>query len=205
MSNFKFINFPVLKTKRLVLRNFSKKDIKNIYEIRTCKNIMEHMDAPLMDSLEEAERFINYTLRKYEEEEGINWVITPKGSDNMIGYIGFWRLDKEHYRGEIGYALKKEFWNMSLMSEAINEVIRFAFKNMDLNSIEANVNPLNIPSIKLLEKSGFQKEGYFRENYYFNGKFIDTITFSMIKKDYTKKIKEFTVETNFNKTFYRGV
>lgn len=137
-----------------------------------------------MESLEESERFLNYTLRTYQEGEGINWAITLNGSDDMIGYVGFWRIDKNHYRGELGYALHKQFWNTGIMTEAVNESLKFAFKNMKLNSIEANVNPLNTRSIELLRKCGFKKEGYFRENYYFNGKFIDTVTFSMIKKDY---------------------
>lgn len=179
-----FENFPVIKTKRLTLRNFCRKDIENIYSIRTCKSVMKYMDAPKMESLEEAERFLNFTLKTHKEKRALNWIITLKDSESMIGYIGFWRLDKDHYRGELGYALDKNFWDMGIMSEAVEEVIKFGFENMGLNSIEANVNPLNKNSIKLLKKLGFKKEGYFRENYYFDGNFIDTVTFSMIKKDY---------------------
>jgi ribosomal-protein-alanine N-acetyltransferase len=179
-----FQTFPVLKTERLTLRNFRRKDIENIYKIRTCKDVMKYMDAHKMESLEEAERFLNYTLKTHREGQAINWIITLKGSDDMIGYVGFWRVDKSHYRSEIGYALNKKFWNMGIMSEAIKESLKYGFENMGLNSIEANVNPINTASLKLLEKCGFKKEGYFRENYYFDGKFIDTVTFSMIKKDY---------------------
>jgi ribosomal-protein-alanine N-acetyltransferase len=183
-----FTEFPMLETERLVLRKFDKMDINDIYELRTCERVMKYMDAPPMESLEETERFLNYILKTYEDGEGINWVISLKGSERMIGYIGFWRFDRGNYRGEIGYALKKDFWNMGLMSEAVNRIIKFAFESMPLNSIEGNVNPFNIPSIKLLEKSKFNREGYFRENYYFDGKFIDTITFSMIKKDYLSRM-----------------
>ncbi|ADO83943.1 GNAT family N-acetyltransferase [Ilyobacter polytropus] len=176
--------FPVIKTERIVLRNFYKRDIENIYNIRTCDEVMKYMDAPKMGSLEETERFLNFTLKTHREEKALNWVITQKDSEEMIGYIGFWRIDKGHYRGELGYALDKNFWNMGIMSEAVEEVLKFGFENMGLNSIEANVNPLNTKSINLLEKCGFKREGYFRENYYFNGNFIDTATFSIIKKDY---------------------
>ena len=70
------------------------------------------------------------------------------------------------------------------MFEALNAIINFGFKNINLHSIEANVNPDNSQSIKLLKKIGFQQEAYLKENYYFNGQFIDSMIFSLIKSDY---------------------
>ncbi|MBK7160288.1 MAG: GNAT family N-acetyltransferase [Ignavibacteria bacterium] len=49
------------------------------------------------------------------------------------------------------------------MTEAIAEMVRFSFDKMNLHTIEANLDPTNIASIKLLEKSGFVKEGHIRE------------------------------------------
>jgi ribosomal-protein-alanine N-acetyltransferase len=57
------------------------------------------------------------------------------------------------------------------MNEALQAVINYGFKSIKLHSIEANVNPNNQPSIRLLEKNGFVREGYYKENYYHNGKF----------------------------------
>lgn len=69
------------------------------------------------------------------------------------------------------------------MFEAIQTVIEFGFEKMKLHSIEANINPENIASKKLLEKAGFIKEAYFKENHFFNGKFIDTEVFSLLNKN----------------------
>lgn len=55
---------------------------------------------------------------------------------------------------------------------------------MKFHRIEANMNPNNILSIKLLEKLGFKKEAYFRENFFYNGKFLDSVIYSMIESDY---------------------
>jgi len=54
---------------------------------------------------------------------------------------------------------------------------------MKLHSIEANVNPLNEKSKKVLERVGFKKEAYFRENYLFDGKFLDSVIYSLLEKD----------------------
>jgi ribosomal-protein-alanine N-acetyltransferase len=54
---------------------------------------------------------------------------------------------------------------------------------MKLHSIEANVNPNNLSSIKLLERNNFIREGYFKENYFFNGKFSDSAIYSLISPE----------------------
>ncbi|HUM46715.1 MAG TPA: GNAT family protein, partial [Chitinophagales bacterium] len=86
----------------------------------------------------------------------------------------------EHFRAEIGYSLLPGYWGRGIMLESITAVIRFGFEILKLHSIEANVNPSNIPSIKLLERSGFVKEAHFKENYYFNGKFLDSAIYSLV-------------------------
>jgi ribosomal-protein-alanine N-acetyltransferase len=71
------------------------------------------------------------------------------------------------------------------MFETINCMARFGFKEMKLHSVEANVNPLNERSKKVLERIGFKKEAHFRENYLFNGEFLDSIIYSLLEKDLT--------------------
>jgi ribosomal-protein-alanine N-acetyltransferase len=66
------------------------------------------------------------------------------------------------------------------MREAVSEVIKYGFTVMRLHSIEANVNPDNKASIKLLEKNCFAREAYFKENYFYNGKFLDTVIYSLL-------------------------
>ncbi len=68
------------------------------------------------------------------------------------------------------------------MSEALEAVINYAFNTLKLHSIEANINPENNASRQLLIKAGFNKEAYFKENYYFNGHFIDSEIYSLIHK-----------------------
>ena len=100
----------------------------------------------------------------------------------MIGSIGLWRIDKAHYRGEIGYMLHHDHWGKGIMQEAIAAVIEFGFGPLKLHSIEAHINPANAASAGILEKNGFVREAYFKENYYFRGKFLDTAIYSLLKK-----------------------
>ena len=69
------------------------------------------------------------------------------------------------------------------MKESMITLMNFAFNTLKLHSLEANVNPENENSKKALLKLSFRKEGYFRENYYFNGKFLKSEIYSLLKTD----------------------
>ncbi|MEO8211328.1 MAG: GNAT family N-acetyltransferase, partial [bacterium] len=130
-------------------------------------------------SISEAEERIDICNKAYREKEGIRWAITLKGLDKLLGSAGIWRLIKDHFRGEIGYELHPDYWQKGIMYEALTEIIKFAFTKINLHTIEANIDPKNIASEKLLLKLGFEKEGYLKESFYFNNKFDDTAIYSL--------------------------
>jgi ribosomal-protein-alanine N-acetyltransferase len=69
------------------------------------------------------------------------------------------------------------------MAEALAAIIQFGFTRMGLHSIEAQVDPANIRSVRLLEKLRFRREGYQRENFYVNGRFSDTVLYARLCTD----------------------
>ena len=176
-----FNSFPVIETKRLILRQFTVNDIIDFYNIYSDPLAMKYFGKLPYTMQEEAEITVVNIIDAFRNNEGIRWAITLKPSDKLIGSGGFWKLIKSHFRAEIGYDLLPEYWQKGIMTEAISAMNDFAFNEMNLHSIEANVDPENTGSVKLLEKCGFIREGYFKENYFFNGQFLDTLTFSKIK------------------------
>jgi len=181
-----FKSFPELESERLLFRRILQSDSKDLFLIRTDDDVMRFMDVIRFESIGDAEKWVQTADESYNKETGINWGIVEKQSNNFIGYFGFWRMIPEHCRAEIGYALKSEYWGKSYMYETINRLVRFGFEEMKLHSIEANVNPLNERSKKVLERNGFKKEAHFRENYLFNGEFLDSIIYSLLEKDLTE-------------------
>jgi ribosomal-protein-alanine N-acetyltransferase len=180
MLELRFQPFPVLTTVRLQLREIVPADVDAIYSLRSDPKVMEFLDRPLAKSRDEAVEFIQKIIQGLQKNEGITWAITVKGDSTLIGTIGYWKVTKEHYRAEIGYLLSPVFQGQGIMHEALMQVIDYGFNQMKIHSIEANVNPANAPSIKLLEKNGFIREAYHRENYYFNGKFLDSAIYSLL-------------------------
>lgn len=178
-----FHKFPVLETKNLTLRKILLTDQKEVYSIRSSKEAMKYFGKHPYKSPAEALGFVYSEVNAFQNHEGIRWAICLKNSDKLIGSAGFWRIDRRHLRGEIGYELLPEFWKKGIMYEALSAIINFGFEKMHFHSIEANTDPLNTASMKLLERLGFVKEGLLKESFYFDGKFYDNVLYSLVKKD----------------------
>lgn len=172
--------FPVLRTERMVMRELTLADGDLMYGMRSDPALMEHIGRPRATTLQDALDLIERSVSDRRNNTGITWAMTLHGDDAMIGTIGYYRLKPEHYRGEIGYMLRKEFWGRGLMSEALEAAVRHGFDSIGFHSIEAITDPANTRSIRILERNGFVREGLFKENYYYDGKFYDSAVFSRL-------------------------
>jgi ribosomal-protein-alanine N-acetyltransferase len=121
---------------------------------------------------------------KIENNIGINWGITIKGSPKIIGIIGHYRIQPENHRAEIGYMSLPEFNGKGYITEAIKAVVTYGFEQMHLHSIEAVIDPDNIASERVLQKNGFVKEAHILENELWEGKYWDTVIYSLLKRNW---------------------
>jgi RimJ/RimL family protein N-acetyltransferase len=70
------------------------------------------------------------------------------------------------------------------MHEALQALLRFAFQTLELNRLEADIDPRNIASAKTLERLGFQKEGHLRERWIVNAEISDTDLYGLLQRDW---------------------
>ena len=176
-----FSPFPIIKTERLLLRCIEMKDAPELLFLRGSDKTMQYIDREKLTSTAEAEALIQKILESLNTNEGIMWCITLINKPKiLIGTIGHWRLLKQHYRAEVGYMLHPDHWNKGIMKEALLAVIDYGFNVMKLHSIEAHINPANAASAALLESTGFTREAYFKEDFFFNGAFIDSAIYSLL-------------------------
>jgi len=171
---------PALHTARLKLRPIIDTDAPEIFAMRGSPEVMKYADRAPASSLAEVEEWITNMDKLQQKSEAIMWGITLHNTDTLIGTIGFWHMQPEHYRAEIAYMMIPAYQGKGLMTEAITEVTRYAFDKIKLHSIEANVNPANQASIAVLQKTNFVREGYFKESFYYKGKFLDSAIYSLI-------------------------
>lgn len=175
-----FSPFPELYTQRLELKQITPADATALFQLRSNKEVMKYIDRPPAQTLDEAFTHIATLTDFLQKNEGITWGIYLKEGSQLVGNIAFWRFEKEHYRAEIGYMLHPSVHGKGFMHEALQTVLQYGFKTLNLHSVEANVNPANAASIRLLERNGFVREAYFRENYFYNGQFVDSAVYALL-------------------------
>lgn len=118
------------------------------------------------------------------------FLLIDKKSNLPIGECGFHTWNKTHQRAELFYVMRNElFKNKGLMKEAVEAILNFGFTQMNLRRVEALIDPNNLPSLKILQRFGFIKEGVMREDYSVNGKNEDSDCYSLLKWEWDKQRK----------------
>lgn len=179
MLTLNFSPFPEFTTDRLLLRMHQHTDANEVLFLRSDPQVMQYIDRVPDTKPEDAIRFIDLVNNNIANNVAVSWAITLKDSPTLIGTIALWQMDIQNYRAEIGYVLHPAHQGKGLMHEAIGSVINYGF-GIGLHSIEANTNKDNKASQRALERHGFVQEAHFKENHFYNGKFLDTVVYSLI-------------------------
>ena len=155
-----------------------------MFDIHTDPDVMRYYGVKPYDSLDKSKKHLDWLTKLHREEIGLRWIITLKDRDTCIGDVGFYNWEKKHSRAEIGYILGKQYWGKGIMTEAIKAALDYGFNKMNLNRIQALIDPRNNASKRVAEKHGFHYEGTFRDYEYEYGDFIDLNMYSVLKREY---------------------
>jgi ribosomal-protein-alanine N-acetyltransferase len=181
MLEINFPSFPSLHTPRLLLREITPDDAEALFGMRSDERVMRYLARPLQQDIGEAIQLIENIRQMYTQNEALTWAICRRENPaRLIGTIGFWKMDKANHRTEIGYLLHPDCWGQGLMDEAMQAAIEYCFEVLNFHSIEANTDPENAASGRVLEKHGFLQEAYFRENLCYDGRFLDSRIYSKL-------------------------
>lgn len=113
-------NTPELITERLILRKFTEEDREALYEILKDEEVNRFLPWFPTASIKEAEIFLKERyLDSYKKERGYQYAICLRGENRPVGYIG--ASMEEHH--DLGYGLRKEYWNRGIVTEAGRAVI----------------------------------------------------------------------------------
>lgn len=177
--------FPVLEGERVLLRGFRPADRDDVFALYADKEAVRFGYAPKMDQLSDADHVISETARLARERELFHFGVARREDDRIIGHATLFDITPAHRRAELGYSIVKTSWGRGLGTEAAGVLIGFAFTQLDLRRIEADVDPRNIGSIRVLEKHGFRREGYLRERWELAGEIQDGVMFGLLRREWT--------------------
>lgn len=111
-------------------------------------------------------------------------VLTLKDTGQAIGTLLLFKWDETSRRLEVGYALGRAHWHQGFMHEALEAACRHAFTHIGCRRLEAEVNPENEPSCRLLERLGFTREGRLRQRWTAKGRSHDTFMYGLLEADW---------------------
>ncbi|MBD8071574.1 GNAT family N-acetyltransferase [Bacillus sp. PS06] len=176
------MTFPVIETNRLVLRRVTNEDAKDVLKYLSDEDVMKYYGLDPFQSIDDALEEISWYQSIQDNSTGIRWGITLKDQDRVIGSCGFHNSVSQHYRTEIGFELSKDQWGKGIALEAVGAIINYGFEQMNFQRIEALIEPPNLPSQKLVENLGFEREGLLRSYEFTRGKFDDLYMYSILKQ-----------------------
>lgn len=149
------MNFPELKTNRLLLRNMALSDKEDIFYMQSNPKMSEHTDSRPETELSGTEEYIQRMDAGIKEGKWLIWAIEELEGHKVIGTVCVWNISKDQKIAELGYGLIPEYWGKGLMKEALMAIADFCFKELNFEILDAYTEENNHPSIKLLKSCSF--------------------------------------------------
>lgn len=173
---------PTLETKRLILRAPSLEDTQALFLITSDPEITKYT-AMFKNHATPAEThdYITDSLARTFKGDDCLWLIIDKESNRVIGIIDIFEYSAAHARVELGYTISRDARGKGFATEAALCVIEFCFNSLNINRVQAGVDPENISSIRVLEKCGMQFEGLLHGYRILRGKSVNRNMYAILK------------------------
>lgn len=175
----------VLMTPRLRLRAFSRDDAADVYAYAANPAVARWTTWDPHATIDDSRRFVDEVCGRYAQGNYFSWAIEDRNSGRVVGSCGFdgsW--NRLHRRAELGYALAEAHWGRGLMREAVEAVLAYGFRTLDLNRIEALCVVENRASARVMEKAGMRWEGTLREWLWLKGTPRSCHLYSILRSEF---------------------
>lgn len=144
---------------------------------------MRYWDAPIWKGDERGHAMVARDLAQTTRDY-LRLGIESAVSGKLLGTCALWGINAQCRRAEIGYILDSRVWGQGYMREALSALLHYAFTKLDLNRIEADSDPRNERSTRLLVRFGFSQEGLFRERCIVEGEISDAAMYGLLRREW---------------------
>ncbi|KUJ82837.1 N-acetyltransferase [Microbulbifer flavimaris] len=175
-------SLPTLASGDYRLRWLSERDLPALRTIFGDPEVVRFMAIACLHTEDDAGAFLLSIQQGFLTGKLYQWGVEYQGL--LIGTCTLAQIDRDNRRAEIGFALARRFQGRGLMLQALRLLLDFAFLQMQLHRIEADVDPRNQASLKLLEKLGFLREGVLRDRWLEPDGFQDSVMLALLQRDW---------------------
>jgi ribosomal-protein-alanine N-acetyltransferase len=159
--------FPTIKTNRLLLREITDLDLKNIFNGLSNPNVIQHYGISF-DSLDDTKEQMIW----FADKKQMWWAICSVDNKTFYGAGGLNDIDEKENKAEIGLWLLPDFWGKGIMKEVLPLISDYGFNKLKLNRIEGFVETDNLNCKTAMSKLDFQHEKTMKDCEIKNGKSI---------------------------------
>lgn len=172
-----------IHTERLVLRDFHQEDLQAVHEYASDPEVVKYMPfGP--NTLEDSQNFLDRAIGKQSVDPRTDYDlgVALKSEDRLIGGC---RVNKtSENEAHLGYIYNRRYWGEGYATEAARSMVEFAFGELGLHRIYADVHLDNAGSIRVLEKVGMTLEGRRREYMMIHGEYADHLLYSILEHEW---------------------
>jgi len=170
-----------LTGEHIFLRALEPEDLEFVYAIENDETIWEVSNTQTPYSRFLIREYLKNAQQDIFEAKQLRLAICKKGIFQPVGLIDLFEFDPRNNRAGIGILIKdSDYRNSGIGTETLDLLIRYAFKNLNLHQLFANIDSENEASLKLFTNFGFQQIGIKKEWNFVNGKYKDELLFQLI-------------------------
>ncbi|MGM9486651.1 GNAT family N-acetyltransferase [Ideonella sp. YS5] len=176
---------PEIQTQRLLLRPLAEADAEALLAIHSDTKVMRYSNSPAWTGIEQAHDLIRQSRGWLSSGRHLCLGIARKDEGVVMGTCTLFDIHRDSRRAELGFVLASPAWGQGYMTEALVAFLNHGFSGLGLNRVEADTDPRNLATIKLLGRLGFVREGLLRERWISSGEKSDTALYGLLESDWT--------------------
>jgi len=178
---------PELTTPRLLLRAMQDSDAEALFAVFCDPAVMRYWSTPPWPGLDHARRRIADDAAGHAAGEHLALGIVRRADGQLIGRCTLFDRWPSCRRAQVGYGLAASAWGQGFATEAVGALLDHGFDALDLNRVEADIDPRNTSSARTLERLGFTREGLLRERWIVDGEASDSAIYGLLRREWAAR------------------
>jgi ribosomal-protein-alanine N-acetyltransferase len=175
---------PTLRGERIALRHPRGGDLDDLLALFGNAGVTRYWSHGPWHARHQAETYLRDIHAGANSGQLLQWALTLPDQDRLLGTVTLYSFARAHARCELGFALHPDHWGQGLARDAVRTAIAHAIGSLGIQRIEADVDPANRGSLRLLESLGFVREGLARERYRLGGSTQDSVMLGLLAREY---------------------
>lgn len=175
-----------LETERLILRDLRADDAAALFAHRADAEAARYWSTPPWTDMAQAEAHLRDARKPATQSGWLQFGVERRADGALLGTCSLFDHHVDSRRAEIGYFLGRPYWGQGFAREAAMALIGHGFGTLNLNRIEADVDPRNVASVRLLERLGFVREGLLRQRWIIGGEVSDSALYGLLAAEWAR-------------------